>query len=294
VPPPEAGEATVEEVAPEEVAEEVAEEAPPPAVEPVWATAARPEEGLAGLAVWTAAGERPWLLAAAAASHRLILFDAASGGLLRELGSAGERPGQFREPVAVGVAGDLAFVAERGNGRVQMLRLPGLSTVGFLGAGELTEAAAMVVRVGPGGEVGVVVAEGSGALPRRLVRFVVVGDGTVLAQGNDAATGIVQAAALAGAAGAGAAPCGGGGPWWVTPGEEVLFVHDGGTSWTGRFRLAEPAPAGAVAVAGTALPLPGLPEGALYALGSDGSIRAVDPRDLRQALAAAAGCDASP
>ncbi|HEX2164216.1 MAG TPA: hypothetical protein VHM02_09725, partial [Thermoanaerobaculia bacterium] len=138
--------------------EAVAVPAPPPeppplpeiAVEPLWETVPRPEEGLAGLAVWPGSGDRPWVIVAAAASHRLVLFDAATGELLRELGSLGEGPGQFREPVAVAVAGDLAFVAERGNARVQVLRLPGLATVGFLGDGELARPAAVAVE--PAGE----------------------------------------------------------------------------------------------------------------------------------------------
>ncbi|HUO86467.1 MAG TPA: hypothetical protein VM617_03685 [Thermoanaerobaculia bacterium] len=112
----------------------------------LWETEPRPEDGLAGLAVWPGAGQRPWLLVAARDSHRLVLFDAASGELLREFGSLGERPGSFREPVDVAVAGDLAFVVERGNARVQVLRLPGLATVGFLGEGVLGRPAAVAVE----------------------------------------------------------------------------------------------------------------------------------------------------
>jgi 3-phytase len=134
----------------EAAAEEAVEPAPEPlpvvALAPLWETVPRPEEGLAGVAVWPGAGQRPWLLVAAAASHRLVLFDAGTGELLRELGSLGERAGSFREPVGVAVAGDLAFVVERGNARVQVLRLPGLATVGLLGEGELERPAAVAVE----------------------------------------------------------------------------------------------------------------------------------------------------
>jgi hypothetical protein len=115
-------------------------------VAPLWETVPRPEEGFAGLDVWPGGGQRPWLVVAAAASHRLVIVDAGSGELLRELGALGERPGSFREPVDVAVAGDLAFVVERGNARVQVVRLPGLATAGFLGEGELERPAAVAVE----------------------------------------------------------------------------------------------------------------------------------------------------
>lgn len=156
------------------------------ALAPLWETVARPEEGFAGLALWPGAGQRSWLVVAAAASHRLVLFDADSGELLREVGALGERAGSFREPLAVAVGGDLAFVVERGNARVQVLRLPGLATVGFLGEGELRRPA--VVAVEPAGEgwtvwVGEEEVQGPPAPdPTRATvhRFEIAADGSVL------------------------------------------------------------------------------------------------------------------
>jgi hypothetical protein len=179
--PPAAEEAAVEPIA--------AEPAPPPLVElaPLWETVPRPADGFAALAVWPGAGQRPWLLVAAAATHRLVLFDAESGELLREVGALGERAGSFREPVDVAVAGDLAFVVERGNGRVQVLRLPGLATVGFLGEGELERPRAVAVTAAAGGGWTVWVAEEATAAadePRdgpaepSLRRYAVAADGT--------------------------------------------------------------------------------------------------------------------
>lgn len=157
------------------------------ALTPLWETVARPEEGFAGLAFWPGAGQRAWLVVAAAASHRLVLFDAESGELLREVGALGERAGSFREPVAVAVGGDLAFVVEHGNARVQLLRLPGLATVGFLGEGELRRPAAVAVE--PAGEgwtvwVGEEEVQGPGAplgSHATVHRFEVAADGSVLA-----------------------------------------------------------------------------------------------------------------
>lgn len=148
--PPEAVEEPAAEAAEAVVPEPDFVPLPVVALTPLWETVARPGEGLTGLAFWPGAGQRPWLLATAAASHRLVLFDAGSGELLREIGALGERAGRFREPVAVAVGGDLAFVVERGNARVQVLRLPGLATVGFLGEGELRRPAAVAVE--PAGE----------------------------------------------------------------------------------------------------------------------------------------------
>lgn len=123
----------------------------PPAVEPAWETGARPEEGIHGVAVWPGTGDRPWLLATAAATHRLLLFDADTGEALRDFGGRGEGDGRFRDPRGVAVVDDLALVAERGGGRVQVLRLPGLSTLGSVGAGVLDRPEGLaVVRRGTG------------------------------------------------------------------------------------------------------------------------------------------------
>ncbi len=126
--------------------------APPvaPRVEPLWEVE-RPEEGLVDLAVWPGAGARSWLLATAGATDRLLVFDAATGEPLRELGASGERPGRFRGPAGIAVLDDLAFVAESGNARVQVLRLPGLSTVGFVGAGALSAPLRVAVERAEGG-----------------------------------------------------------------------------------------------------------------------------------------------
>lgn len=125
------------EVAQEEVA---AEEPPSPAsvvVAETWETVRRPEENVDSVAVWPGAGDRAWLLATAKATDRLLVFDAGTGELLREFGGHGDAAGRFRRPNGIAVVHDLAFVVERDNARVQVLRLPGLSTVGFLGEGEL-------------------------------------------------------------------------------------------------------------------------------------------------------------
>lgn len=118
--------------------EEPAEAEPPSVVvAEAWETVRRPEEAVDSVAVWPGRGARPWLLATAEATDRLLVFDAGTGEPLRDFGGSGEAPGLFRRPHGIAVADDLAFVVERDNARVQVLRLPGLSTLGFVGVGEL-------------------------------------------------------------------------------------------------------------------------------------------------------------
>lgn len=131
-------------VAPAPIPEAPVEAPPAEVVKPpttevteTWVGQPRPEEGIVALAGWTGGGDRAWVIAAAAGTDRLLVFDAVTGEALVEHGSTGEIAGRFRRPAAVAVVGDLALVAEETGGRIQVLRLPGLSTAGFLGAGML-------------------------------------------------------------------------------------------------------------------------------------------------------------
>lgn len=92
---------------------------------------------LDSLATWTGEDGRPWLLASAKSSHRLLVFDGVSGEQLRTVGEAGARPGAFQRPNGLAVFGDLLFVVERDNHRVQVLHLPSFSTVAMFGQGQL-------------------------------------------------------------------------------------------------------------------------------------------------------------
>lgn len=84
-------------------------------------------------AVWHAPGGGAWLLATAKSTHRLIVYDAATGETLGSIGRAGGGPGEFRRPNGILVLGDLAFVVERDNRRIQVLRLPDAEPVGTFG-----------------------------------------------------------------------------------------------------------------------------------------------------------------
>lgn len=96
-----------------------------------------PTDELDSLATWTGADGKTWLIGSGKASHRLSVFDASTGRLLRQVGEPGVQPGQFRRPNGLAVSGNLLFVAERDNHRVQVLRLPDFTALGVFGADEL-------------------------------------------------------------------------------------------------------------------------------------------------------------
>ena len=95
------------------------------------------EDELDSLASWQAPDGRFLLIASAKSSHRLVVFDADTGVRLEQAGGPGAEPGRFRRPNGLAVHGDLLFVAERDNRRVQVLRLPGFVPVDSFGNGEL-------------------------------------------------------------------------------------------------------------------------------------------------------------
>jgi 3-phytase len=88
-------------------------------------------------AAWTAEDGRTRVLVTAKAAHRVVMFDGDSGERLRAVGSKGSAPGQFNRPNGIAVQGDLAFVVERDNHRVQVLSLPDLAPVATFGTSDL-------------------------------------------------------------------------------------------------------------------------------------------------------------
>ncbi|MEO6365765.1 MAG: phytase [Luteimonas sp.] len=92
---------------------------------------------LDSLAVWPTEQGGAWIIGTAKSTHRLVVFDADSGERLRDVGGKGQAPGQFNRPNGVAVFGDVLFVVERDNHRVQMLSLPMFTPLGSFGEGEL-------------------------------------------------------------------------------------------------------------------------------------------------------------
>ncbi|MGY1529653.1 phytase [Luteimonas sp. A649] len=136
-PAPGAGNATVEDAedradrAREAVRAEAAEAVTVPEA---FATQMTPEDNIDSVASWTAPDGQVLLLATAKSTHRLVVYDGATGAFVRHVGERGAGAGQFDRPNGIAVADDLAFVVERDNRRVQVLRLPGMQTVAEFGA----------------------------------------------------------------------------------------------------------------------------------------------------------------
>lgn len=74
------------------------------------------------------------LVATTKDTHQLLVYDAATGETLRRIGAPGRESGQFLRPNGIAVRGDLVFVVERDNHRLQVLRLPEFDPVGLVGA----------------------------------------------------------------------------------------------------------------------------------------------------------------
>lgn len=107
--------------------------ATPRVVAETYVSAKNPGEELDSLATWRHPDGSVWLIATAKSSHRLVVFDASNGTRLREVGGKGSDPGQFRRPNGIAVHGDLLFVAERDNHRIQVLSLPTFQPLGSFG-----------------------------------------------------------------------------------------------------------------------------------------------------------------
>ncbi|MGH8083493.1 MAG: phytase [Lysobacter sp.] len=86
-------------------------------------TATTPQDNLDSPAAWRAPNGRLWLLATAKQGDGLRIFDGDSGEPRGSFGRKGQALGEFRRPNGVAVFGDLAFVVERDNHRVQVLSL---------------------------------------------------------------------------------------------------------------------------------------------------------------------------
>jgi len=102
-----------------------------------FASAMTPADNIDSVASWTAPDGRVLVFATAKSSHRLVVYDGSTGAFVRHVGGQGTGAGQFNRPNGIAVAGDLLFVVERDNRRVQVLALPGLEPVAQFGATEL-------------------------------------------------------------------------------------------------------------------------------------------------------------
>lgn len=118
-----------------------------------------PAEELDSLATWQAEDGKLWLIATGKSSHRLSVYDAEDGTLLRTFGKEGKAQGEFDRPNGIAVYGDHLFVVERDNHRVQVLHLPDFAFEGFVGEQELRSPYGLWVNETEPGELEVYVTD---------------------------------------------------------------------------------------------------------------------------------------
>lgn len=109
----------------------------PAVVAEAWTSPAVEDDELDSLAPWQDRAGRLWLFATAKRSDKVVVFDAADGERVRETGGPGTAPGRFARPNGIAIGGDLLFVVERDNHRVQVLSLPALEPLGSFGGDQL-------------------------------------------------------------------------------------------------------------------------------------------------------------
>lgn len=86
---------------------------------------------------WHGPNGEHWIVTTAKEGHALVIYDANDGKTLKRVGKKGTAKGEFNRPNGVVVIDNLAIVVERDNHRVQVLRLPELTSLGFIGEKEL-------------------------------------------------------------------------------------------------------------------------------------------------------------
>lgn len=111
-----------------------------------WISASTPRDETDSPAGWLAPDGALWVIATAKDTDLLVVYDGATGRELRRVGGPGSGAGQFRRPNGVAVLGNLLFVVERDNRRVQVLRLPAFEPLGSFGEPDLVSPYGLWVR----------------------------------------------------------------------------------------------------------------------------------------------------
>ncbi len=88
------------------------------------------------LALWFK-DKQHWLLATAKATHKILVYDAASGKDIKEFGKKGTAKGELLRPNGIAIKKDFLFIVERDSHRVQVLTLPEFKFIGFIGEKDL-------------------------------------------------------------------------------------------------------------------------------------------------------------
>lgn len=106
-------------------------------VKETFVTPLTPQDNVDSPALWAGRDGQTLLLATGKKSGHLVAYDGDTGAALGTRGRKGSGAGELDRPNGIFVQGDLVFVVERDNHRVQVLRLPGFESVGMFGASDL-------------------------------------------------------------------------------------------------------------------------------------------------------------
>jgi len=93
--------------------------------------------GDAPVAFWHGPEDSHLAIAVRENDNDIEVFDAETGISVKRIGTTGSKPLQFSRPCGITVADNMCFVVERGNHRVQVLRLPDFTGFGMIGADRL-------------------------------------------------------------------------------------------------------------------------------------------------------------
>lgn len=110
---------------------------PPVTLAEAFLTPMTPAHNIDSPAAWIAPDGRTWLIATAKATDTLVVYDGSTGAHLRDVGGKGTAAGRFDRPNGISVTGDLLWVVERDNHRVQVLSLPGFTPLAVFGGEDL-------------------------------------------------------------------------------------------------------------------------------------------------------------
>lgn len=118
-----------------------------------------PQHEIDSVATWTAPGGEVWLIATGKQTHQLVVYDGDTGAYKLAVGGPGQAPGQYNRPNGIAVFGDLVFVVERDNHRVQVQRLPDFAPVALIGADVLRSPYGLWLRETAPGELEMLVTD---------------------------------------------------------------------------------------------------------------------------------------
>ncbi len=114
-------------------------------IEETFLSKIKPEENISSYVFWHGENSEHQAITLTEKSDALVVYDAKKGTVIRRFGRTGTEKGEFKRPCDIAIADNILFVLERGNHRVQVLEVPGLTTLGFIGTDRLKKPSSLAV-----------------------------------------------------------------------------------------------------------------------------------------------------